>query len=517
MAKKTVSPIVTWVFWSILVLGAFLAVTWEYFVAGFAADTSKITWLILGFFFYGFAASLRVAIHLESEFKSLNAMDAEQRVGDANSSSAAAMFDSAMERIRRGERIEVRNLITAYGSKLKAKVDNISVIAGMLITMGLLGTVIGLIITVTGLDQVLQSSSADFASMKAGLNQTVSGMGTAFYTTFFGALLGGIVLKVLGAELRKSATILVSDALRFSELHVVPLFQSKASESLIELEGRITVLHDQLGALGNSLGSVVETIDSKQIALQGGLESLLEAITTTNEQAVERANTLMGVVGTTIEETSRQADERLSVITSSVEASNEQANERSNALVSAINQTIEATNRLADERLNTISGAVISSVEETNRLASERVDAVQQSVTETNRLAEERLNALLERIASTMDETHATATERVESLASSISKTTEEANRLADERLQALVKTVESATQSTHQQADAQLASLVGGVEKSLENASKTAEARLDGKASELAGKLSEAANMLSSLVNPAAPVSSEKEQPEGE
>ena len=115
------------------------------------------------------------------------------------------MFDSALERLRRGDRIEVRNLITAYGARLKGRVDNIGVLAGMLITVGLLGTVVGLIITVTGLDEVLQSNSGDFAEMKAGMTRTISGMGTAFYTTFFGALLGGVVLKVLGAEIEKNS------------------------------------------------------------------------------------------------------------------------------------------------------------------------------------------------------------------------------------------------------------------------------------------------------------------------
>ena len=82
MAKRNVSPIKTWLFWSILVLGAFSAVTWQYFWAGFSADSSHITKVMLGFFIYGFVSSLRVALHLEAEFKSLKQMDEDQRVGD---------------------------------------------------------------------------------------------------------------------------------------------------------------------------------------------------------------------------------------------------------------------------------------------------------------------------------------------------------------------------------------------------------------------------------------------------
>ncbi len=503
MAKKSVSPIMTWIFWSVVVLGAFLGVTWEYFVAGFSADTSKITWLIMAFFIYGFAASLLVAFHLETEFKSLKAMDADQKVGDANSSDAAAMFDSAMERIRRGERIEVRNLITAYSGRLKAKVDNISVIAAMLITMGLLGTVIGLIITVTGLDQVLQSNtSADFAEMKEGLTRTVSGMGTAFYTTFFGALLGGIVLKVLGAELKKSASVLVADTLRFSELYVAPMFQAKASDALEELEGNVTALQTQLVALGGSFTDVIETIETKQSALQAGLEGVLSAITQTNEMAAERTNALVEAVGTSVEKTNDLAGERLLAITTAVETSNEQSNARVNALVAAVNQTIEATNRLADERLNSITTAVTSTVEETNRLSAEHTETVQQGISESSRLADERLNAVLERVGLMMDEAHSAANQRVEALISNINSSTEETNRLSDERLHTLVKTVESATQAAYANTDAQLASYVSNVETSIDSSRKDAEDRLSSKASDLAAKLNEAAGMLAGLVN---------------
>ncbi|MBT8045573.1 MAG: MotA/TolQ/ExbB proton channel family protein, partial [Pontiella sp.] len=288
MASKSISPIKTWIFWSILVIVAFLLITWDHFVQGFTQDSSKITWLIMGFFLYGFGTSFMVALKLQAEFNSIRRMEEDHRVGDANASDIAALFDSAMERIRRGDRIDVRTLVSAYGGKVRARVDNVGVISGMLITIGLLGTVVGLIITISGLDMVLQSNSADFATMKAGLTKTVSGMGTAFYTTFFGALLGGVVLKVLGSEMRKSAQTLVADALAFGELFISPQFAKKSSESLTELEERISVLHEQLASLGSSFGEVIETIDSKQTTLASGLGSLNEIIEKTSQQATER-------------------------------------------------------------------------------------------------------------------------------------------------------------------------------------------------------------------------------------
>ena len=65
MAKRSVSPIMTWIFWSVIVLGIFVTVTWDYFVAGFTADSSKITLIILLFFILGLWFSLRSALLLE--------------------------------------------------------------------------------------------------------------------------------------------------------------------------------------------------------------------------------------------------------------------------------------------------------------------------------------------------------------------------------------------------------------------------------------------------------------------
>ena len=466
MAKKAASPLKTWLFWGISVLGVFLLVTWEYFVAGFSADASKITYLIVIFFLYGFFASLKVARYLEAESKALAAMDSNQRISDPNASTAAALFDAALERIRRGDRVDVRNLVSAYGIRIKARVDNIAVISGMLITIGLLGTVVGLIITVTGLGQVLSASGSDYVAMKAGLNQTVAGMGTAFYTTFFGALLGGVVLKVLGAEMKKSATQLVADTLRFSELFVAPQLSQNSSKVLVELESRIVVLGNQLEKLGNSFTSIIDIIDSKQNTLAAGLGDLVNAVEVSSRQATERVEALTAAVNQTTEEIQTKADERVG------------------SLVATVDKTVEETNRLADERLETVASMV------------------EQSVTNTNLQATERVEALVESVRLATEEAQRLADERLGTLADTINTTTEEMHRLADERLAALVSSVEKTTQNTHQQANEHLVDLVETVGKSIDESRQQAEAQLGAKASDLAQKLNEAASVLASLAS---------------
>jgi len=474
MAKKNASPITTWIIWGILVLGVFLLVTWEYFIAGFSADASRITWLIVGFFVYGFIASLRIAYYLQSEFISLQAMDENQRIGDANASDVAAMFDAALVRINRGDRLDIRNLVSAYGAKLRARTENISVVSNMLVTIGLLGTVIGLIITITGLSTVLSATGADYSTMKTGLNQTVSGMGTAFYTTFFGALLGGVVLKVLGAEMKKSATQLVADTLRFAELFVGPKVEEASSEALNNLETRVQALDRQIERLGGSFAAVIDTLDSKQQTLASGLGDLVVTV----EQTGSEAHALATAVATTVEETNRMANERLETTL-------------------AVSKEAE---RMANERLE----ATVATSKESDRLANERLEAVitaaREATEQTNRLSDERLGAMMDRVGLMIDETHNKADERLGALSNTIGQTTDEMHRLANERLQALLKAVESATQDTHRQADERLIELVDTVGVSIEHSRKQAEARLGAKASDLASKLIDAAAAVAAL-----------------
>lgn len=435
----------------------------EAIAEGFTKDASKITYFIVAFFIYGFFASLRVAFYLQAEFAALKRMNSDQRISDVNASDGAAMLDAALERIRKGNRIEIRNLITAYGTKIKARVDNISVISGMLVTVGLLGTVLGLTITVSGLDQVLSSGSSDYAEMKAGLNQTVSGMGTAFYTTLFGALLGGVVLKVLGAEMKKSASQLVAGTLHFSELFLAPKISETASESLANLEERVDGIGQKLEQLGSCFAGVIDLIDSKQVALATGLGDLLATV----EQTVEMTNS--------------------------------QANDRVEALVASVDGAV----RQSDER----TGALASMLDEASRTAEKRLEvastSVEHSVANANRLADERTEAVVATSQAVMDETHRKADERLEVLSQTIDKTTAETNRLADERLGALLGTFERTAEDTHREANERLVGLVDQVGKSIDQTRREAEERLGAKASELAQKLTEAASVLAALSEP--------------
>ncbi len=355
MTKKTAPPIATWLFWSLMVFGLFLWVNRQRVMDGVVADDSGVTYIIMFFFAVAFVMSLIVVIDLQNEYRTLQKMRKSGVIDNPNASEASAMFDAALSRIQLGEKVDIKNLVAAYATRLKARVSNMGVVAGMLITIGLIGTIIGLIIAVNGLGEVLDNAD-DFNVMRQGLRETFGGLGTAFYTTFFGAWLGGVVLKVIGSEMKKSVTLLAADALSFGELYVATQAAKHSSDALGELESRVGSLHDQLEALSASFGSVIEIIDSKQSTLADSLSSLVDAVAASNEQAAERAKNLVATVDSSLEETNRLADERLKVLANSIENAAQQTREKSDqhliSFVESVSSAINQSSRNAEARLN---------------------------------------------------------------------------------------------------------------------------------------------------------------------
>ena len=72
----------------------------------------------------------------------------------------------------------------------------VSLLGSLMITMGLIGTVLGLTITLTGLNGALENVDSDGLSVLIGLREAMSGMGLAFYTTLLGSIMGGVLLRM---------------------------------------------------------------------------------------------------------------------------------------------------------------------------------------------------------------------------------------------------------------------------------------------------------------------------------
>jgi hypothetical protein len=94
-------------------------------------------------------------------------------------------------------------------------------VSDLLLSLGLLGTVIGFVVMlgpISGLD------AGDQSAIKGAVAAMSGGMAVALYTTLAG-LVGGMLLKVQGFLLDGAVDLLVRGTTRLTEVHVLPAMQ----------------------------------------------------------------------------------------------------------------------------------------------------------------------------------------------------------------------------------------------------------------------------------------------------
>lgn len=112
--------------------------------------------------------------------------------------------------------------------------------ANILITLGLIGTITGLISSMSGLETVMTTLDESGKDILPGLKQALSGMGTAFYTTLFGAILGGFFLKLMHQASSNMADEIIDDIAFRSEIHILPHLKKTVEQHINAQSNQLT-------------------------------------------------------------------------------------------------------------------------------------------------------------------------------------------------------------------------------------------------------------------------------------
>lgn len=177
----------------------------------FTTDESGMSYIIVALFLIGVMLALLAAWMMQGNWRVLHR---SQKVGDlpTKPKDADNRLGQAFSHIlqlhnERGD-VGVDRVVDSFVAKHESRIRFIGALGAILITLGLLGTIIGLLMSVQGLGEIAgeagSQSGLSESAMKEGLRSTIDGMGTAFYTTLFGALLGGVVLRILAVTLSNS-------------------------------------------------------------------------------------------------------------------------------------------------------------------------------------------------------------------------------------------------------------------------------------------------------------------------
>lgn len=204
MIQRGYRTLVLWIVWSAAAIIIYAGMYHDTDVLSFIKhDSSRITWVIIGLFFVGIITSFILTILMTLESTKVDKLEIiAKRSGwlgiDYTSKSlcVASFFDSLKTIVENNGQLFIESLVEVEFSIYRRTAHALEVIGNLLITLGLVGTVVGLTLTLSGLTSSLEALGQDQDQLMRGLRGAMGGMGTAFYTTLLGSVLGGVLLRV---------------------------------------------------------------------------------------------------------------------------------------------------------------------------------------------------------------------------------------------------------------------------------------------------------------------------------
>lgn len=154
----------------------FVLITQGYVSKAIKADITNMVIVILGIFSIGFILSAYRTFWISRELNNVN--DSENIAND----SLANDFLLKSKKLDASSR---NNLAISVRIKLASKINYIKFIANTLVILGLIGTVIGFIIALSGVDGSVSSNPEEVSKMVTTL---IQGMSVALYTTLVGSI-----------------------------------------------------------------------------------------------------------------------------------------------------------------------------------------------------------------------------------------------------------------------------------------------------------------------------------------
>jgi biopolymer transport protein ExbB/TolQ len=137
-------------------------------------------------------------------------------------------IDNLHEIFRRDFNISQDNLVTLLQARLLSRTRIVDFCSSILVTLGLVGTIIGLIRSADGLGDVFLAMSQGDTSIMEGVKEALGGMGVAFYTTLMGAILGGVCLRLLSNLVDANTEHIVSHIAELTEIYILPILRRAA-------------------------------------------------------------------------------------------------------------------------------------------------------------------------------------------------------------------------------------------------------------------------------------------------
>ncbi len=450
--KTKIEPMASWSIWAGGLSLIMVVVTRTHLIKGFQADNTGMSAVIAAVFGAGLVISYLAARQLQSEWKVMREIEKTNNIPIAKSENdLASVFGKLVAFREKGELVSVHNAIDTYHSKHNSRVRSVSILAALVISMGLLGTVIGLIMSISGLGGMVENIGLSRTTMMEALKATVAGMGTAFYTTFFGAL-GGLILRAVAVSQLNSLSELCAEATEYADAHLTAKFESKEEE-----------LNKQVAKIAESFGAMQKEIESITVKLS---ESFETTMTSFGEALAEAGNHAIATTKECMTGMTDQMDAFGGEVGKSIES---------------FNESIEESGQKVLESISTVG----TSIEEAGSGIREAIVSVNSSI--------EKSGEDLEGAFGGLNQTLATAGENVQDSFNGLN----EAVKASDETVSGSLADFKLSLDGTTQELKDAVGELHAAICEATGEMKVLSKARLDADANEIAGHLSLAADSI--------------------
>ncbi|MDH3325241.1 MAG: MotA/TolQ/ExbB proton channel family protein [Gammaproteobacteria bacterium] len=273
-AYRTVTIWFSWASISITIyLGLYLDTDILEFLSN---DKSKITWIITFMFLIGVLASFLLAIKITSEFiEATNQNELAKQKGlmglektNRKPRCVNEFYESLKIVAASNESPNIETLLEMEYANLGRRSHASEILGNLLITLGLIGTVTGLTLTLTGLTGSLDALGQDQDLLLAGLRKAMSGMGTAFYTTLLGAVLGGVLLRIFALITEYGLGSLHDYIVKTCMVHLSADFKPTVERDVRFLNVEIDALSEKVAGLKDAFTDSKDSINEFQKAIR---------------------------------------------------------------------------------------------------------------------------------------------------------------------------------------------------------------------------------------------------------
>jgi len=266
--QRGLKTLALWVTWAVASVSVFSmlyqqADAWNFIVH----DSTRVTWIIIGLFSIGVLVSFVHTAMLTAEwfraYRIENTIRAKGLMGLSQRRSSR-IVDRFMQSLRtiieQNGRLDIEGLVDVEFAAQHRTSQFVSLIGNLLITLGLIGTVLGMTLTLTGLNGALEALGENEMLLLEGLKNAMSGMGVAFYTTLLGSILGGVLLRVFAWITDSSVDGLQDLMLRACLVHASGDMKPSSERELKLLDAELAHLHERVALIRTAFGASREEI-----------------------------------------------------------------------------------------------------------------------------------------------------------------------------------------------------------------------------------------------------------------